>query len=134
MDWMLDDMSSSLDSARFGNRKGRSTVHYLVDLIQYILNEAERGNLVNLLTIHYSKAFDRIDTTVAIHCLHQTKVRPYVPQWVADFLSGRELRVRLSSLTSTWSGITCRVPQRTRVGPVVFLAMVNPVAEEVEVH
>ena len=34
VDRMLDDMSSSLDSAQFGNRKGRSTVHHLDDLIQ----------------------------------------------------------------------------------------------------
>ena len=120
------------DSAQFGNRKGGSTVHYLVDLIQYILDEAERGNLVNLLTINYSKAFDSIDIIAAIHHLHQMNVRPHVLQWVADFLSGREQPVRLSSLTSTWSAITCGVPQATRVGPVVFLAMVNPVAEEVQ--
>ena len=62
------------------------------------------------------------------------KVQSHVLQWAANFLSGREQRVRLSSLTSTWSDITCGVPQGTRVDPVVFLAMVMPdaVAEEVQ--
>ena len=119
--------------AQFGNRKGRSTVHYLVYLIQYILDEAGRGNLVNLLTMDYSKTFDRIDTTVAIDRLHQTKVRPHVLQRVEDFLAGREQRVRLSPVNVhvVWYHLW-GIPQGTRVGPVVFLAMVNPVAEEVQ--
>ena len=44
-------------------------------------------------------------------------------------LSGRKQRVRVSRATSDWYDLTCGVPQGTKVGPVVFLAMVNNVAK-----
>jgi len=59
-------MDSTLDCAQYGNRRGRSSTHYLVDLVQFILNEAELGRYVNLLAIDFSKAFDKVDVTIAI--------------------------------------------------------------------
>jgi len=57
-------------------------------------------------------------------------VRPALLPWTADFLTDREQCVRLLSHTSDWSRTTCGVPQGTKVGPVVFLAMVNDVASD----
>ena len=123
--WILADMDSSLDRCQFGNRKGRSTSHYLVDLVQYILSEAEAGNYVSLLAIDYSKALDKVDVTIVLQHLHQMNVRPELLPWIADFLSNCEQCVKLDPSTSDWLATTCRVPQGTKVGPVAFLAMVK---------
>ena len=128
--WMMDDMLPSLDPYQFGNRKGRSTSHYLVELVQYVLNEAEAGRYVNLLTIDYSKAFDKADITVALRHLLNMNVRRELIPWISNFLSSRQQCVKLASHTSEWSSTTCGVPQGTKLGPVVFLAMVNLVATE----
>ncbi len=37
--WMMEDMKSPLDAMQFGNRRGRSTSHYLIDMVQFILSE-----------------------------------------------------------------------------------------------
>ena len=124
----LADMDSSLDRCQFGNRKGHSTSHYLVDLVQYILNQAEAGNYVNLLAIDYSKALDKVDITIALQHLHQMDVGQELLPWIADFLSNCEQCVKLGPSTSDWLATTCGVPQGTKVGPVVSLAMVNEVA------
>ena len=50
-------------------------------------------------------------------------------EWIGSFLSGRKQRFRVNGATSDWYEVTCGVPQGTKVGPVVFLAMVNSVAE-----
>jgi hypothetical protein len=126
--WMLQDITPSLDTTQFGNRKGRSTSHYLVDLVQFILTEGEAGRYVNLLAIDYSKAFDKVDITVAMNKLLGMHLRPELLPWICSFLSGREQCVRHGSCLSEWQLITCGVPQGTKVGPVVFLAMVNHVA------
>ena len=55
-------------------------------------------------------------------------VRRELLPWISDFLSNRQQCVSLGKTTSQWSAITCGVPQRTEVGPVVFLVMVNDVA------
>ena len=121
-------MGPTLDRAQYGNRRGRSTTHYSVDLVQFVLREAERGRCVNLLAIDFSKAFDKVDVTVAVQKLLDMNVRRELLPWIADFLSNRQQCVRLSSHITGRTSTACGVPQGTKVGPVVFLAMVNQVA------
>ena len=121
-------MGPTVDCAQCGNRRGRSTTHYLVDLVPFVLTEAERGRYVNLLAIDFSKAFDKVDVTVALQKLLDMKVRRELLPGIADFLSNSQQCVRLSSHTTGRTSTTCGVPQGTKVGPVVFLAMVNQVA------
>ena len=128
MRWMMQDMSPSLDPMQFGNRKGRSTSHYLADLLHYVLSEVEVGRHVNVLIIDYSKAFDKVDINVAIHKLLTVQVRPELLTWIGDFPSGRQQCVKHHDTLSEWLRTTCGVPQGTKIGLVVFLAMVNQVA------
>ena len=122
-------MESSLDHSQFGNRKGRSTNHYLVQLVQYAHQALQDGRSADFLAIDYSKAFDRVDITVALNKLLNMNVRKEILPWIGSFLSGRKQRVKVNGATSDWYDVTCGVPQGTKVGPVVFLAMVNNVAE-----
>ena len=96
-------MDSTLDCTQYGNRRGRSSTHYLVDLVQFILNEAELGRYVNLLAIDFSKAFDKVDVTIAIQRLLDMHLCPALLPWIADFLTDRKQCVRLLSHTSHWS-------------------------------
>ena len=56
-------------------------------------------------------------------------VRREILAWMGSFLSGRKQHVRVNGATSDWYDVTCGVPQGTKIGPVVCLAMVNSVAE-----
>ena len=129
--WMIQNMSQSLDSQQFGNRKGRSTSHYLVQLVQHIHQTWEDGLTANLLAVDYSKAFDRVDITVAIQKLIHMGVSSALIPWISDFLTDRKQCVRVNGATSEWYSVTCGVPQGTKVGPVVFMAMVNAVADNI---
>ena len=73
---MMQDIEEFLDTTQLGNRKGRSTTHYLVNMVQFILTEAEHGRHTNLLAIDYSKAFDKADINVALQKLLDLHVRP----------------------------------------------------------
>ena len=126
--WVMQDMEENLDPNPYGNRKNLFTTHYLVNLVQFILTEAEGGHHTNLLSIHYSKAFDKIDINVTLDKLLGLHVRLEMLPWLGGFLSSRRQSMRLGQKTSEWTSTTCDVPQGTQVGPVVFLAMVNHVA------
>ena len=65
----MHNMSPSLDTMQFGNRKRRPTTHYLADLVHLVLSDVELGRYINLLMIDYSKAFDKVDITVALEKL-----------------------------------------------------------------
>ena len=45
--------------------------------------------------------------------------------WVVDFLRNRQQRVKLSGVFSDWLDVPAGVPQGTRLGPWLFLAMIN---------
>ena len=127
--WMMGDMESSLDHSQFGNLKGRSTNHYLVQLVQYPHQALQDGQSADFLAIDYSKAFDRVDKTLALNKLLNMNVRRDILPRIGSYLSGRKQRVRVNGATSDWYDVACGVPQGTKVGPVVFLVMVNSVAE-----
>ena len=100
-----------------------------MQLVQYAHQALQDGQSADFLAIDYSKAFDRVDITVALNKLLNMNVRKEILPWIGSFLSGRKQRVKVNGATSDWYDVTCGVPQGTKVGPVVLLAMVNNVAE-----
>ena len=56
-------------------------------------------------------------------------VRRELLPWIGDFLSNRKQQVKMNGVSSDWRDVTCGVPQGTKIGPIVFLAMVNDVAQ-----
>ncbi|KAI8513928.1 hypothetical protein Bbelb_082520 [Branchiostoma belcheri] len=122
--WLMQDIRSSLDPQQYGGLKGRSTTHYLVSLMDHLCRESEKpGNITTLIMTDFSKAFDRIDHTVAISKLIKLGARPSIIPWISDFVSNRRQRVRYGGQLSEWEILTCSVPQGTLLGPILFLAV-----------
>ena len=128
---MMKDMEQPLDPTLFGNKQERATTLYLVSLVQYIVDAAERGCYTNILAVDYSKAFDKVDINIALQELLTMNVCCEILPWVADFLSHRQQCVHYDNMTSEWSAITCGVPHGTKVGPALFLATVNDMAMDI---
>ena len=79
---MPQDMEEHLDPNQYGNRENHSTMHYLMNLVQFIHTEAKRGHHTNCLAIDYSKAFNNIDINVALCKLLDLRVRPELLPWL----------------------------------------------------
>ena len=52
-------------------------------------------------------------------------MKPSVVNWIIDFLRGRQQRVKVNGVFSDWLDVPAGVPQGTRLGPWLFLAMIN---------
>ncbi|XP_035686639.1 uncharacterized protein LOC118422899 [Branchiostoma floridae] len=125
-DWCMQDIPPNLDPRLFGSLHGCSTVHYLTRLVHNILEASDKpGYVTTLVLTDFSRAFDYVHHHTAICKLLDLGVRPSIVPWVSSFLSGRRQRVRYQGTVSDWQTLTCGVPQGTKLGPLLLLALVN---------
>jgi hypothetical protein len=83
-------------------------------------------NLRRALLTDYRKAFDLIDHNILCQKLQRIGIKPSVFNWIVDFLRARSQRVKLhSDCFSDWKPINAGVPQGTKLGPWLFLLMIN---------
>ena len=130
---MIQDIKASIDPKQFGNLKGHSTTHYLVYLLDEIHKGLEQPNTIaNLILVDFKKVFDYVNHSVAITDLIQLGCRASIIPFVSSFLTGRRHRVKYEGTVSPPAPITCGVPQGTRAGPIIFLALINSVCREIE--
>ena len=75
--------------------------------------------------LDFRKAFDLVDHHILVAKLLSLGVKPTVVNWVIDFLRSRQQRVKLNGVLSNWLDVPPGEPQGTRLGPWLFLAMIN---------
>ena len=69
-----------------------------------------------------------MDITLALEKLLSMNLRPDLLNWVGNFLPEKQHRAKVGATFSAWTPTSCGVPKGIKVGPVVFLEMVNQVA------
>ena len=124
--WLIYDVRDKIDPNQFGCLKGTSTTYCLLDMVhKWLLHLDSPGNHLRLCFLDFSKAFDRIGYNVLIEKLIDLGVRKSLLPWIINFLTNRRQRVKLGETISDWLPISAGVPQGTKLGPILFLVMIN---------
>ena len=124
--WLWKVLDGKIDPCQFGCLKNTSTTHALVQLLDHLYKETDGAvNYARVLLLDYRKAFDLIDHSILLGKLKTLGVPPFLLKWISSFLSSRFQRVKVGNSMSDWGTLNGGVPQGTKLGPVLFLCMIN---------
>ena len=92
----------------------------------WCLATGANGSTIRTIIFDYRKAFDLIDHGILIGKLCDLDLPNSVINWIIDFLTDRFQRIKLvNNGYSEWGMVPSGVPQGTKLGPWLFILMIN---------
>ena len=138
-DYIVKDIASSVDPSQYGNRKGLSTTHYLVNMLNRILsildtNTTKEKYAVMAHLIDWSKAFDRQDPKLGLQNFIENGVRPTLIPILMSFFQNRTMTVKWHGTTSEQRDLPGGGPQGSTFGSLEFDVNSNTNANHIPIH
>ena len=120
----------SLSRNQYGGIKGCSTEHFLLETWDQIIKALEDGDTAaNLVSVDFEKAFNRMCHYKCLEAITDLGADEVAVDWVASFLYGRTMSVRVGSSYSTPRPVHGGSPQGSILGIFLFCATTNVFAE-----
>ena len=110
---------------QFGFRKHYSTNNALINIVEKIRDALDKNMCTCGVFIDLEKAFDTVNHQILLSKLYHYGIRGIANKWLSSYLSGHSQSVKLNGITSSKMNVSCRVPQGSILGPLLFLVYVN---------
>ena len=108
-------------------RKGYSTHHCLILMLEKWRKALDKRNLAGALLTDLSKAFDCLNHALLIAKLDAYGFNYSSLALIFNYLSDRKQRTKVNNSFSTWSDIKTGVPQGSILGPLLFNIYLNDI-------
>ena len=108
-----------------GFRKGQSTQHCLLFMLESIKNALDKGLCTGILLTDLSNAFDCISHDLLIAKLHAYGFSKTSLNLISNYLGNRIQRTKIGDKFSTWCKIIHGVPQGSILGPLLSNIYIN---------
>ncbi len=133
VDHLLDN--GLMDTFQSAYREGHSIEIALLRVQNDILMELDKGNIVMLVLLDLSAAFDTIDHEILLNRLStRCGIRGTALKWFHSYLKDRKQSVTIESSYSNAEFLKYGVPQGSVLGPILFSIYNSPLGEIIEMH
>ena len=121
---LSNSLSSSFQSAY---RMFHSTETTLLGIHNDLILAMDRGEVTSLILLDLSAAFDTVDHSILLHRLqHWFGLHGTSLDWFSSYLTSRSQAVSIQNSTSSFSNLSCGVPQGSVLGPLLFTLYTTP--------
>ena len=125
------DRNDILYKFQSGFRVNRSTDTSLSYLNNKIMNGFDNKSYIGMILIDLQKAFDTIDHEIFLNKIKCLGFPNSSVSWYKSYLESRYFKVNIGSSLSEKEEFRCGVPQRSIIGPLMFLIYINDMAQAV---
>ena len=124
--------TNALSDRQFDFLPGRSTVLQLLNALDKWTEALDNDVHVDAIYCEFMKAFDTVPRRRLLRVLRFYNTPGNLVKWTEDFLSERKKRVAINGVFSKWHEVISGVPQGSALSPVLFVAYINTLPDEIE--
>ena len=120
------------DNLQSAYKPNHSTITALLSVTDDIYECLENSELVFLVLLDYSKAFDCANHRLIIAKLKAAGFRDDALVWISSYLKDRRQKVTTTTGESDWSEVFNGVPQGSVLGPLLFTVLVSDLRDAIK--